>query len=189
MDTNLPKIFIPVLLGTNRQGRQSEYVANLLLDKLKRHASIETELIDIRNIVLPADGYGQDIKEQFGDYRDVITRADGLVIVTPEYNHGYPGTLKSALDLLFSEYKHKAVGLVGVSSGPWGGTRVIENLIPVVRTLGLIPTSLDLQFSEVGRKFDSEGALKDDKYHKRIDDFIKELKWMAAVLRWGRTHL
>ena len=57
---------------------------------------------------------------------------DGLVVVTPEYNHGYPGVLKSVLDLLLKEYIHKAVAFVGVSAGPWGGTRVIEAMVEPV---------------------------------------------------------
>ena len=58
----------------------------------------------------------------FPEWRDAIVKADGLVIVTPEYNHGYPGVLKSVLDLLLKEYIHKAVAFVTVSAGPWGGT-------------------------------------------------------------------
>ena len=63
---------------------------------------------------------GLDIKDQFPQWRDTIIRADGLVIVTPEYNHGYPGALKSVLDLLLKEYVHKAVAFVGVSAGRLG---------------------------------------------------------------------
>jgi NAD(P)H-dependent FMN reductase len=52
-----------------------------------------------------------------------IERCDGLIIVTPEYNHGYPGLLKHALDMNLKEYIHKAVGICGVSAGPFGGAR------------------------------------------------------------------
>ena len=79
----------------------------------------------------------RSIKDLFPEWRDAIIRADGLVIVTPEYNHGYPGTLKAVLDLLLREYVHKAVAFVGVSAGIWGGTRVIEAMVPMVRELGL----------------------------------------------------
>jgi NAD(P)H-dependent FMN reductase len=74
------------------------------------------------------------------------TRADGLVIVSPEYNHGYPGALKSVLDLLLKEYIHKSVAFAGVSAGPWGGTRVIEAMLPIARELGLTATFTDLNF-------------------------------------------
>ena len=88
------------------------------------------------------------------DLRADIVNADGLVIVTPEYNHGYPGTLKAVLDLLLREYIHKAVAFVGVSAGPWGGTRVIEALVPMVRELGLAVTFTDLNFPKVQNTFE-----------------------------------
>ena len=103
-------------------------------------------------------------KHQFPKWRDAIIRADGLVIVAPEYNHGYPGALKSVLDLLLKEYVHKAVALVGVSAGAWGGTRVIEAMVPMVRELGLAVTFTDLHFPTVQSKFDDSGKLLDDAY-------------------------
>ena len=72
-------------------------------------------------------------------------RADGLVIVAPEYNHGYPGILKHALDTNLKEYIHKPVGLCGVSAGGFGGTRVIESLLPVMRELGMVTIFLGRQ--------------------------------------------
>jgi hypothetical protein len=67
-----------------------------------------------------------------------VNRADALVIVAPEYNHGYPGLLKHVLDTNLKEYIHKAAGIVGVSAGIFGGARAIQNLIPVLRELGLV---------------------------------------------------
>ena len=116
-------------------------------------------------------------------------RADGLVIVTPEYNHGYPGSLKSVLDLFLKEYIHKAVAFVGVSAGPWGGTRVIEACVPMVRELGLAVTFTDLNFPKVKDKFDADGKLLDEAYNKRVADFLDELVWMATTLRWGRENV
>ena len=58
-----------------------------------------------------------------------MNRADALVIVAPEHNHGYPGPLKHVLDTNLKEYVHKAAGIVGVSAGVFGGARVIQNLI------------------------------------------------------------
>src|SRR5881275_1245979 len=125
MDTNRP-LFIPVILGTTRQGRASESVARFVFEELSKHAGVETELIDIRDLKLPTDDAGEAIKDS--KFSAQMSRADGLVIVTPEYNHGYPGMLKHVLDTNLKEYIHKAVGIVGVSAGPWGGTRVVENL-------------------------------------------------------------
>lgn len=120
------KLFLPILLGTPRKARESEHVAKWLFSKMQERGEIETRFFDVREFDLPRDHYGTEIGEQFPEWRDAIIRADGLVIVTPEYNHGYSGAMKSVLDLLPREYIHKAVAFVGVSAGPWGGTRVIE---------------------------------------------------------------
>lgn len=183
------RLFIPVILGTSRKDRQSEYVANWVSAKMRARDDIETRLFDVRDFDIPRDHYGTEIGHLFPEWRDAIIRADGLVIVTPEYNHGYPGALKSVLDLLLKEYIHKAVAFVGVSAGPWGGTRVIESCIPMVRELGLAVTFSDLNFPLVGSKFDGDGSLLDDAYEKRTAGFLDELVWMATTLRWGRENL
>ena len=183
----MEKLFLPVLLGTNRKERKSVHVANWLVGEMSKMSEIETKLFDVKDFVLPQDDYGR--KEQFPEWRDSIIRADGLVLVTPEYNHGYPGTLKSVLDLLLKEYIHKSVAFVGVSAGPWGGTRVIEALVPMVRELGLVATFTDLNFPVVQTKFDQDGTLLDGAYEKRAAGFLEELIWMSRVLKWGRENL
>lgn len=183
------KLFIPVLLGTNRKDRQSEHVANWVLAKTRERDDIETQLFDVRDFVLPQDDYGTALGQRYPEWRDAVIRADGLVIVTPEYNHGYPGSLKSVLDLLLKEYIHKAVAFVGVSAQVWGGTRVIEACVPMVRELGLAVTFSDLNFPKVASKFDDNGKLLDEAYEKRVQGFLDELVWMATTLRWGRENV
>jgi len=183
------KLFIPVLLGTPRKNRESKNVAYWVCSKMRERDDIETQLFDVCDFHLPHDHYGQEIKDQFPEWRDAIVRADGLVIVTPEYNHGYPGSLKGVLDLLLREYVHKAVAFVGVSAGPWGGTRVIESCVPMVRELGLAVTFSDLNFPKVADKFGADGKLLDEAYNKRIADFLDELAWMVTTLRWGRENV
>ena len=180
---------IPLLLGTNRKDRKSEFAARWLFDQMKQRDDIATKLFDVADFDLPRHDYGQAIKDSFPEWRDAIVNADGLVIVTPEYNHGYPGVLKAVLDLLLREYIHKAVAFVGVSAGPWGGTRVIEALVPTVRELGLAVTFTDLNFPKVQNTFDEAGKLLDPAFEKRAQDFLDELVWMAQVLKWGRENV
>ena len=183
------KLFIPILLGTNRKDRRSEDVARWVFTKIEQREEIETKLFDVRDFDLPRDDYGTGIGDSFPEWRDAIHRADGLVIVTPEYNHGYPGNLKSVLDLLLKEYIHKAVAFVGVSAGVFGGARVIEACVPMVRELGLAVTFSDLNFPQVQTKFDEKGNLLDAAYEKRVAGFLDELVWMSRALRWGRENL
>lgn len=183
------KLFLPILLGTNREGRQSEHVARWLFGKMEERVDIETKFFDVRDFDLPRDDYGTAIGKNFPEWRGAIIRADGLVLVAPEYNHGYPGVMKSVLDLLLKEYIHKAVGLVGVSASPWGGTRVIEACVPMVRELGLAVTFTDLNFPQVQNKFDENGNLLDEAFNERATGFLDELVWMSGALAWGRENL
>ncbi len=189
MIMEIQRVSIPILLGTPRKDRQSENVAKWVFGKMKERLEMEAQFFDVRDFDLPRDHYGTEISGQFPEWRDAIIKADGLVIVTPEYNHGYPGTMKSVLDLLLKEYIHKAVAFVGVSAGVWGGTRVIEACVPMVRELGLTVTFSDLNFPQVQNKFDDEGNLLDDAYDKRVHEFLDELVWMSRSLKWGRENL
>ena len=186
MTTERP-LFIPVILGTPRKGRMSEHVARFVFGELEKRAGVETELIDVRALNLPVDDAGEAIKD--AEFSRACARADGLVIVTPEYNHGYPGMLKHALDTNLKEYIHKAVGVCGVSAGGFGGTRVIENLLPVLRELGLVAIFSDGNFSGVRKIFDESGALLDESYVKRTERFLAELIWMSKTLRHGRENV
>jgi NAD(P)H-dependent FMN reductase len=165
----------------------SEHVAEFMAREIAKQADIRTEVVDIRNIPFPTDDAGEQIKD--AGFSETAMMADAFVIVAPEYNHGYPGLLKHALDTNLKEYIHKAVGICGVSAGSFGGTRVIENLLPVMRELGLVTIFWDVNFSAVQNAFDGTGKLLDEAYVKRADKFIKELVWMAKVLRYGRENV
>ncbi len=178
---------IPVILGTVRRGRSTANVARLILAEVAKRENVTTELIDIADVPMPVHDAGEAIKDT--NFAARMTAADALVIVTPEYNHSIPGLLKHVLDSCLKEYIHKAAGIVGVSAGPFGGTRMIENFIPILRELGLVPIFYDVNFGNSKKAFDEAGNLLDDSYLRRIDRFLKELIWMATTLRWGRDNL
>src|SRR2546421_6807700 len=135
----MSSLFIPVILGTARKGRRSENAARFIFEQTKARTDVETEFIDIVKIPMRLDDAGEQMKDPA--FSDLVTRADGLILVVPEYNHGYPGLLKHALDMNLKEYIHKAVGIFGVSVGSFGGGSVIEALLPVTRGLGLFTIS------------------------------------------------
>ena len=165
----------------------SAHVGLLLAAEIAKQSGVETELIDICSLPLPTDDAGEAIKD--GEFSSKMNRADGLVIIAPEYNHGYCGLLKHVLDSCLKEYIHKAVGIVGVSAGPFGGTRVVENMLPVMRELGLVSIFWDVNFSAVQNCFNAEGELLESSYIRRIDKFLKELIWMSRTLRQGRENI
>jgi NAD(P)H-dependent FMN reductase len=180
-------LFIPVILGTVRKGRASENVAKFVYNEVKKREGVETELIDIRQLPFPIDDAGESIKNS--EFSDKMSRADGLILVVPEYNHGYPGMLKHVLDTNLKEYIHKAVGVCGVSAGGFGGVRMIQNLLPVLRELGLVTIFWDGNFSAAHTLFDAEGKILDESHIKRMDKFLAELIWMSKVLRYGREQV
>ena len=180
-------LFIPVILGTARQGRKSEHAARFVFEQAKKRAGIETEFIDVRKLPMRLDDAGEEMKD--AAFSATIERCDGIIIVVPEYNHGYPGLLKHALDMNLKEYIHKAVGICGVSAGPFGGARVIETLLPVMRELGLVTIFEDVNFGKIGTLFDERGNLLDQNFIRRVDAFLNELIWMARVLRHGRQNV
>src|SRR5215467_6906191 len=181
-------LFIPVILGTVRKGRTSENVAKFVYGEVQKREGVETQFIDICDLAFPANDAGEQIKD--AKFSEICERADGLVLVVPEYNHGYPGMLKHVLDSNLKEYIHKAVGICGVSAGGFGGTRVIQGLLPVLRELGLVTIFWDGNFSGAQSLFDEAGNIKDrEVLEKRMDKFLGELIWMSTVLRYGRENI
>ena len=178
---------IPVILGTTRKGRLSAHAARFMVGQIEKRDGVKTELIDISQLPMPLDDAGEAIKDQA--FSEKMAIADGLVIVTPEYNHSFPGLLKHILDTCLKEYIHKAAGIVGVSAGPFGGVRVIQDFLPVVRELGLVNIFWDVNFGNTSKVFDETGHLLDQAFVGRVDKFLNELIWMSKTLRYGRDNI
>jgi len=184
---NVRPLSIPVILGTTRKGRMSCHAARFMAEQIAKRKTILTELIDISKMPLPIDDAGEGIRDP--EFSEKMARADAVIIVTPEYNHSFPGLLKHALDSCLKEYIHKAAGIVGVSAGPFGGVRVIQDFLPVMRELGLVNIFWDVNFGNVGKVFDEGGELVDTAFVSRADKFLNELVWMAKTLRYGRDNI
>jgi len=94
---NKSNLYIPVLLGTARKDRRSENVVRFVHEITEKYG-VQTELIDVRNLLTAATVPSWEDGEHTDEWRKTVRRADGLVIVSPEYNHSYPGELKILLD-------------------------------------------------------------------------------------------
>jgi NAD(P)H-dependent FMN reductase len=181
-------VFLPIIIGTPRQGRLTEPAANFVFGEVSKRSDIKTELIDIRKIPIRVDDAGEALKDK--QFCSTVRRSDGLIIVAPEYNHSFPGLLKHVLDTNLTEYIHKAVGVCGVSAGPFGGVRMIQSLIPVLRELGLVTIFWDVYFGNAGKLFDPvTGKITDPAYSRRVEKFLNELVWMARALRYARENI
>jgi NAD(P)H-dependent FMN reductase len=187
MESITRPVFLPVILGTSRQGRLSEHAARFVFEEVSKRADLETELIDIRHLQLAIDDAGEAIKHS--GFSATVDRADGLILVVPEYNHSFPGLLKHVLDTNLKEYIHKAVGVCGVSAGPFGGARMIQSLLPVLRELGLVTIFWDVYFGNAGKLFDpANGSITDPAYVGRLK-IVDELVWMSRALRFARENI
>jgi NAD(P)H-dependent FMN reductase len=114
---------IPVIVGSTRRGRQTPKVARFIQRRLERD-EIESDLLDLAEYDFPIMEerlrQRDDPPRGLTEFSERIASADALVIVTPEYNSGYPGVLKNALDYLLPEYRRKPVGIISVSAGVGG---------------------------------------------------------------------
>ena len=117
------------------------------------------------------------------EFAEKIKSAQGIIIVAPEYNGGYPASLKNAIDLLTDEWKHKPVALVAVSAGPFGGTQVIGQLQFVLWKMGAYTVPARLQVANVAEEYDEKGIPADKQSaDKRASSFIGELLDCIALI-------
>lgn len=190
IESTMDTFNIPVVLGTARLGRFSEHVARFVHQKLAEHDDIDSKLVDVRDhsYTTTIPPWGEDgANEKKTQWKEIVENADALVIVTPEYNHGYPGELKLLLDSLYDEYEKKPVALCGVSAGGLGGARVVEHIKQVLIEFKMIPVRNAVYFSNVKDLFTESGTIKDASYGERIDGMLKELLWYTQTLKDGKN--
>lgn len=181
---------IPVILGSVREGRSSYFPAKLIVQKIIEagHAS---QVVDFKEMplpffnsaLMPVQMKGQYPDKNIQKWSEIAYNADAFVIVTPEYNHGYPAVLKNALDWLYLEFDHKPVGLVGVSDGLVAGARVIEQLRPIMENFSMFAVRETVMFAKAPSLFDADGKLLDEAYNKKVDGLLKSLTQVAEVMK------
>ena len=180
-------LHIAILEGTTRPQRQSLHAALLVEEVGKSLSGVEVRLVDPTMFTFPGDGNDPEGKDP--KYTEITVWADAFFIVTPEYNHSFPGSLKRMLDSELGNYVHKAVAFASVSSGRWGGIRATEALVTAVREMGLVPTFTDVQFPNIAKIFDEQGTLLDPIYRELVGKSYTELIWMATTLKYGRENV
>lgn len=184
---------VMVLLGSNRPGRNGEKVANWFNGVIGERTDMEFEFVDIATIDLPM--YDEPVPPSMSrDYQhehtkkwsELVAKFDAYVIITPEYNHGYPAVLKNALDYLYEEWRHKPVAFVGY--GVNGGVRAIEQLRQVVINLQMAPISTSHVGFNIITEIDQQGELVvHDGKAKAVHGLLDELKWWSEALSTARA--
>src|SRR5258708_3774763 len=183
-------ITLAVLAGTTRVQRRSIHAAHYIAAFAGKQPNVEVIFVDPNDFYFPGDGNDPEGKDP--RYTEITARADAFFIVTPEYNHSFPGSLKRMLDSELGNYDHKPVAFAGCSDGNWGGTRAIESLVPAVRETGLVVLSWDVYFPRIPDIFDEQGNTKPEsteRYERNLQKLFNELVWMARMFKAGRAQL
>ena len=180
-------ITIAVLAGTTRLQRRSIQAAHYVADFGRKLDNVEIIFVDPVDFNFEGDGNDPEGKDP--RYTEITKRADAFFVVTPEYNHSFPGSLKRMLDSELANYNHKPIALAGVSDGNWGGTRAVESLVPAVRETGLVVMSWDVFFPYVQNIFNEDNTPKPEyaeRYERRLGKLYQELLWFADILKTAR---
>jgi NAD(P)H-dependent FMN reductase len=183
---------IKVIVGSTRSNRFSEKPAKWIFDLAAARGELAVELLDLRDYPLPF--FEEAIppglaKDQYTNpvvvkWRDKIREADGFVICTPEYNHGYPAVLKNALDYTYYSWARKPVAFV--SWGGAGGTRGVEQLRLVAVELDMAPSRWAVHIANpwlVKDVADIDSAQN----RQAAGALLDHLTWWGRALRQART--
>lgn len=180
----MPRIVI--LSASVRQGRASHRVALYLEQYLTGTADIELDLIDLNSYSFPVFEerlkFQQDPSPSVREFAHRMAAADGIIIVTPEYNGGYPASLKNVIDLLVDEWKRKPVAVCTVSGGAFGGAQVITSLLFTLWKIKAWVVNAHLPVPKVEDAFTPEGTpLDPEGWTKRTKPFVNELLWAVEA--------
>ncbi len=188
---------IRVIIGSTRQMRFSEKPAQWIFELLAKKEGVGAELLDLRDYSMPFFEEAATPSYKTAPYTNPvvaewtkkIAEADAFIIVTPEYNHGYPAVLKNALDYVYQEWNNKAVGFVGY--GSVSGARSIEQLRQVVVELQMVPIRSAIHVPpDMFRAYWTGDGAKNPDFFKPLEPFaetfLTQLLWWARMLKGAR---
>jgi NAD(P)H-dependent FMN reductase len=185
---------IAVLLASVRQGRRGEAFARWIHGLIAAREGVTADLLDLRDFPLPSYTHPEMPRMIETHYEDEVARRwseaihahDGFVFVTPEYNHGYPGQLKNAIDHVQQGWWYKAAAFV-TYGGSAGGARAAEQLRSVAVEVRLVPVRTEVNVRLIGLAADEAGRPTDPYYGRQSTGLIDQLLWWARVAKQGRA--
>ena len=177
---------LAVIVGSTREGRFGPVVARWFVNQAATRDDMELDVIDIADADLPAVFPSRRVPTVTA-YADRIDRADAFVVVTPEYNHGYPASLKQAIDLA-GGWKAKPVGFVSYG-GMAGGLRAVEQLRQVFAELHAVTVRDTVSFHDFWRRFDESGEPLDAAgCNAAAKVMLDQLAWWGRALADARAR-
>jgi NAD(P)H-dependent FMN reductase len=184
---------ILIIIGSTREQRRGEPIARWFAGIAEAREDLTSEVVDLAELGLPlltsaTPPMNPDSRDEAArDWSAKVAEADGFVLVTPEYNHGYPAALKNALDHLFSEWSRKPVGFVSYGAGS-GGVRAAEQLRQVAIELELAPVRRQVAIPQVWAALDESGAPRDPGLADQAARLLDDMAWWGRTLRAGREE-
>ncbi|WP_338893193.1 NAD(P)H-dependent oxidoreductase [Rhodococcus sovatensis] len=176
-------IELAVVVGSVRPGRLGPTVAEWFLRIVAERPEFVANTIDLIDLNLPADlspSPGADTLAAG------ISSADAVVLVTPEYNHGYPGSLKNALDIVKYEWRGKPVGFVSYG-GLYGGARAVEQLRQVAAELHMVSVRDSVGFPRARKTFGPDPVVVDGPAADSAARMLDQLHWWATAATTQRA--
>jgi len=186
---------IGVILASVREVRRGETFAAWIMAQAAARTDVQAELLDLKAWPLPAytassnataaeQGFAAGTLER--RWADRIRSLDGYIIVSPEYNRGYPGQLKNAFDLLYTAWNYKPVAFVSYG-GSANGAIAAQQLVQVTSELRMVPVRDQVNIRLIGLDTTPEGHPAGEFYAKRAATMMNELVWWATVLNDARA--
>ena len=178
---------LAIIIGSTREGRFGDTVGRWFAKEATAHGGFAIDLIDLVDIKLPPSHGVKPTPPEVDAFRARLAAADAFVIVTPEYNHSYPASLKHAIDQGYVEWMAKPVGFVSYG-GTVGGVRAIEHLRHVFAELHAATIRDYLCFIHARRQFDADGNPVDREGPRATArNMLDRLVWWADALRNARV--
>lgn len=177
---------LALVLGSAREGRMCDRVAAWAAEEIRGHGGFSLDILDPITLDLPFRPGRRDAPAVQALKRR-IDAADAFVIVTPEYNHGYPAALKGLIDSAYAEWQAKPVAFVSYGGGS-GGIRAVEQLRLVFAELHTATIRDTVTITDIWDRFDAAGALKEPERPERaMAVMLKRLSWWGEALRAARS--
>ncbi|MBL7893336.1 MAG: NAD(P)H-dependent oxidoreductase [Bacteroidia bacterium] len=177
---------ISIISASVRNGRKSNRVAIYFKNYIEENKIATPEIIDLDKYQFPV--FNERLKflktpsDSILEFAGKIKSADAVLIVTPEYNGGYPAALKNLIDMLYDEWYHKPIGFITVSSGAFGGSQVITSLQFVLWKMKALTVPAMFPVAKVEETFDENGKPLDKvTMDKRAASFMKEVLWVTEA--------
>ena len=184
---NESRLRVGVILGSTREGRFGDVVARWFLRQLEPRSDFEPDLIDLLELDLPTN-LSRQASPVVSSYLDRLDRADAFVIITPEYNHSFPGPLKGAIDIATTHWHRKPVGFVSYG-GLSGGLRAVEHLRPVFAEVRAVTVRDTVSFHGPWSMFDDAGDLHQPGGSEAAAKvMLDDLAWWANALRQAKSN-